>query len=130
MRDHEEDPMTGGPVTMIRLTESAHRTTTPTARILGCPVTDCDGNTLGTVEDLLVDSGAHRFRLISVEHGGVAGFGATPSFIPIEAVHQVNAGEIRIGRPSAQVADAPLYDPSRMAAGEFCESLYGYYGCR
>jgi hypothetical protein len=64
-----------------------------------------------------------------VEHGGVAGFGATPSFIPVEAVHGVIGGEIRIGRCSAQVADAPLYDPSRMAAGEFCESLYGYYGC-
>jgi sporulation protein YlmC with PRC-barrel domain len=109
---------------MIRLSRSA-----PAARVIGCRVTDRDGNTLGTVEDLLVDSDARRFRLISVEHGGVTGFGATPSFIPVEAVHGVAGGEIRIGRPSAQVADAPLYDPSRMGAGEFCERLYGYYGC-
>ena len=115
-------------VTMIRLTETAHRTAAP-ARLLGCRVTDCDGNALGTVEDLLVDADARRYRLISVAHGGVTGFGATPSFIPVEVVHGVAAGEIRIGRCSAQVADAPLFDPSRMGTGEFCESLYGYYGC-
>ncbi|MFD0516724.1 PRC-barrel domain-containing protein [Paractinoplanes durhamensis] len=94
--------------------------------MLGCPVTDRDGNVLGTVEDLLVDAGNRRFRLISVEHGGVAGFGATPSLIPVEAVHGVADGHIRIGRSSAQVADAPHVDQTRM--GEFCESLYGYYG--
>jgi sporulation protein YlmC with PRC-barrel domain len=117
------------PVTMIRLTESAQASQSArSSRVLGCPVTDCHGNALGTVEDLLVDAGERRFRLISVEHGGVTGFGATPSFIPVEVVHEVTGGEIRLGRPSAQVADAPLYDPSRMAAGEFCERLYGYYG--
>ncbi|MEU4236073.1 PRC-barrel domain-containing protein [Actinoplanes sp. NPDC026619] len=119
--------MDSPPITMIRLTESAHRSAPP-ARLLGCPVTDRDGNALGTVEDLLVDAEARRFRLISVEHGGVAGFGATPSFIPVEAVHGVTGGHIRVGRSSAQVADAPPYDPSGMATGEFCESLYGYYG--
>jgi sporulation protein YlmC with PRC-barrel domain len=119
--------MDTGTVTMIKLTESPQRSAPP-ARLLGCPVTDRDGNALGTVEDLLVDAEARRFRLISVEHGGVPGFGATPSFIPVEAVHDVTGGRIQVGRSSAQVADAPLYDPSRMAADEFCESLYGYYG--
>ncbi|GIM90982.1 hypothetical protein Ato02nite_027750 [Paractinoplanes toevensis] len=125
MWNDEEDPMDSRPVTMIRLTQSAHRSAPP-ARLLGCPVTDRDGNVLGTVEDLLVDADGRRFRLISVEHGGVAGFGATPSLIPVEAVHGVAGGRIRIGRSSAQVADAPHVDRSRM--GEFCESLYGYYG--
>ncbi len=109
---------------MRRLTETGVRT----EGILGRPVTDRDGNTLGTVEDLLVDADARRFRLISVAHGGVAGFGATPSFIPLEAVDGVIGGEIRVGRCSAQVADAPLYDPTVMAPAEFCERLYGYYG--
>jgi len=113
---------------MIRLTETGHRTAAP-GRILGCPVTDRDGHALGTVDDLLVDAGAQRLRLISVAHGGVAGFGATPSFIPVEAVDEVTTDGIRIGRPSAQVADAPLYDPTVMGAAEFCEKLYGYYGC-
>jgi len=112
---------------MIRLTETGHRAAGP-GRILGCRVTDRDGNVLGRVEDLLVDADGSRFRLISVEHGGVIGFGATPSFIPVEAVHGVVGGEIRIARSSAQVADAPLFDPSVMAPGEFCEKLYGYYG--
>ena len=76
-----------------------------------------------------MDTGGQQYRLLSVEHGGVAGFGATPSFIPVEVVRDVAGGQIRISRCSAQVADAPLYDPSRMAAGEFCERLYGYYGC-
>jgi sporulation protein YlmC with PRC-barrel domain len=115
------------PVTMIRLTESAHRHAAP-ARLLGCPVTDRNGNTLGTVDDLLVDAEGRRFRLISVEHGGVAGFGATPSFIPVEAVDGVAGGRIRVGLSNAQVADAPPYDPGGMATGEFCENLYGYYG--
>ncbi|WP_203784601.1 PRC-barrel domain-containing protein [Paractinoplanes rishiriensis] len=120
--------MTPRPGTMIRLTQSPHRAAPP-ARLLGCRVTDRDGHPLGTVDDLLVDADEQRYRLISVEHGGVTGFGATPSFIPVEAVHGVVGDTIRVGRSSAQVADAPLYDPSRMAAGQFCESLYGYYGC-
>jgi sporulation protein YlmC with PRC-barrel domain len=115
-------------VTLIKLTESPHRAAEP-ARLLGCRVVDRDGNTLGRVEDLLVDAEGRRFRLISVEHGGVAGFGATPSFIPVEVVDGMVGGNMRIARCSAQVADAPLYDPSRMAAAEFCETLYGYYGC-
>ena len=120
--------MTSPAVTMIRLTQTGHRTAAP-GRILGCRVTDRDGNPLGTVDDLLVDADAQRLRLISVEHGGVVGFGATPSFIPVEAVDAVTTDGIRIGRPSAQVADAPLYDPGVMGAGEFFERLYGYYGC-
>ena len=120
--------MDGRPGTMLRLTETGVRAPGP-GGILGRRVTDRDGNTLGTVEDLLVDAEARRFRLISVAHGGVAGFGATPSFIPVEAVDGVIGGEIRVGRCSAQVADAPLYDPSLMAPREFCERLYGYYGC-
>ncbi|GAA0584559.1 hypothetical protein GCM10010172_81930 [Paractinoplanes ferrugineus] len=115
------------PVTMIRLTQSAHRDAPP-ARLLGCPVTDQNGNTLGTIDDLLVDAEARRFRLISVEHGGVVGFGAASSFIPVEAVDSVTGGHIRIGRSNAQVADAPPYDANGMATGEFCENLYGYYG--
>ncbi|MGA5299370.1 PRC-barrel domain-containing protein [Nucisporomicrobium flavum] len=121
--------MTRRTVTMIRLTETGHRTAAP-GRILGCRVTDRDGNPLGTVDDLLVDAEAQRLRLISVEHGGVVGFGATPSFIPVEAVDEVTGEGIRIALPSAQVADAPLYDPTVMEPREFCESLYGYYGCR
>ncbi|AGL17187.1 hypothetical protein L083_3677 [Actinoplanes sp. N902-109] len=115
--------------TMIRLTETGHRAAAP-GRMLGVRVTDRDGNALGTVDDLLVDADARRFRLISVEHGGVVGFGATPSFIPVEAVDAMSRHEIRVGHSSAQVADAPLYDASMMGAGEFCESLYGYYGLR
>ncbi|WP_198029113.1 PRC-barrel domain-containing protein [Actinoplanes sp. N902-109] len=114
---------------MIRLTETGHRAAAP-GRMLGVRVTDRDGNALGTVDDLLVDADARRFRLISVEHGGVVGFGATPSFIPVEAVDAMSRHEIRVGHSSAQVADAPLYDASMMGAGEFCESLYGYYGLR
>ncbi|WP_067499338.1 PRC-barrel domain-containing protein [Actinoplanes sp. TFC3] len=114
---------------MIKFTETSRRPAGP-GRMLGLRVTDRDGNALGTVEDLLVDAPGPRFRLISVEHGGVTGFGATPSFIPLEAVHEVSGSGIRIGQSSAQVADAPLYDPSSMAPGEFCEHLYGYYGLR
>lgn len=113
--------------TMIRLTETGVPAGGPDG-ILGRRVTDRYGNALGTVEDLLVDADARRFRLISVAHGGVAGFGATPSFIPVEAVDGLIGGEIRVGRCSAQVADAPLYDPTLMGAAEFCERLYGYYG--
>ncbi len=114
--------------TMLKLTDTG-RTTGGPARLLGARVTDRDGHALGTVEDLLVDAQERRFRLISVEHGGVMGFGATPSFIPVEVVNDMSVDEIRIGRSSAQVADAPLFDPYAMGAGEFCESLYGYYGC-
>ncbi|WP_213001356.1 PRC-barrel domain-containing protein [Winogradskya consettensis] len=131
--------MGSGSVTMTRLSDAGRPAARPVRdvrrhRVMddvrGRRVIDRAGTVLGTVEDLLINTEDHRFRLISVEHGGVIGFGATPSLIPVETVDEVTASEIRIGRSSAQVADAPLYDPSTMDIADFCDDLYGYYGCR
>ncbi|WP_306210320.1 PRC-barrel domain-containing protein [Actinoplanes sp. RD1] len=111
---------------MVKLSEAGRPAADHRRDIRGRRVTDSAGRPLGSVEDLVLEeTGGARYRLLRVEHGGVMGFGATPSLIPFEAA-RVTPAEVRIARPAAQVADAPLYDP---ADPGFWDELYAYYGC-
>src|SRR5687768_3954769 len=81
----EERPMkTEKMTTLIRLRDSDHILADPTEDIRGLQVQDRDGQEIGKVEDLLVDSEEHKVRFLRVDHGGLLGIGTTPSFIPVD----------------------------------------------
>ncbi|GAA0910643.1 hypothetical protein GCM10009557_85040 [Virgisporangium ochraceum] len=90
---------------------------------------DPDGAELGTVKDLLVDLAEKKVRFVSVESGGLLGIGATVSFVPVEAVVDVD-DEVRVDQTAAKVAEAPSYDPDLVEAPpiDYYESVYGHYG--
>ena len=58
---------------------------------------DRDGETLGKVADLLIDSEHGKVRFLVVEHGGVLGFGAKSSFIPIDAITRITDDVVYVG---------------------------------
>jgi len=120
--------MTDRPATLIRMRDSAKTVADPSKDIRGRAVRDRAGDDIGTVEDLLIDTEQEKIRFLRVEHGGVLGFGATPSFIPVEAIKDVTDDEVRIDQSGAQVADAPRYDPELLDENEYYSNLYGYYG--
>ncbi|MFY1668866.1 PRC-barrel domain-containing protein [Plantactinospora sp. WMMB334] len=114
--------------TLVRLPDSDRMLADPAEDVRGRKVRDTDGEELGTVEELLVDAGEGRIRFLRVEHGGIFGFGATPSFIPVEAVEGVSDDEVTVEQARERVAGAPRYDPDLVDQQPYYESLYGYYG--
>ncbi|MCM4083859.1 PRC-barrel domain-containing protein [Paractinoplanes hotanensis] len=114
--------------TMMRLGDSGQMLADRDQDIRGRKVLDRDGHELGKVDDLLIDTEHRKVRLVRVEHGGLFGIGATPLFIPVEAVERVTDEEVGIDRSRVQVAGAPHYDPDLVDKDEYFNELYGYYG--
>jgi sporulation protein YlmC with PRC-barrel domain len=114
--------------TMMRLGDSGRLLADPDQDIRGHTVLDQDGHEIGKIGDLLVDPEQRRVRLLVVEHGGLFGVGATPLFIPVETVHLVTDGVVRLDRTRVQVAEAPPYDPELVDRENTMTDLYAYYG--
>lgn len=87
-----------------------------------------NGEKIGNIEDLLIDSHDNQVRMLRVEHGGILGFGATPSFVPVEAISRVTDDDVQPRQAGTQVADAPRSDPELTDETEFYGQVYGYYG--
>jgi sporulation protein YlmC with PRC-barrel domain len=114
--------------TMMRLSDSDQVVADPGQDIRGRKVLDRDGDEIGKVEDLLIDTEQKKVRMLRIEHGGLFGIGATPLFMPVEAVERVTDDEVRVDRSRAQVAGAPQYDPDLIDGDNYFTDLYGYYG--
>ncbi|GIF01215.1 PRC-barrel domain-containing protein [Paractinoplanes rishiriensis] len=120
--------MDTGISTLMRLGDSGQMVADPQQDIRGRKVLDRDGHEIGKVDDLLIDSEHRKVRLLRVEHGGLFGIGATPLFIPVEAVERITDDEVGIDRSRTQVAEAPAYDPELIERDAYFNDLYGYYG--
>jgi sporulation protein YlmC with PRC-barrel domain len=94
----------------------------------GRQVTDANGESIGLVDDALVDevNGPIRFiRIVETEF-----YGGRPRryLVPIDAVVRINNARVRLDRDKDQVADAPAYDPDRLdSQSDYLEQLYDYY---
>lgn len=120
--------MTKDAATLIQLSDSDRMLADPAEDIRGREVRDKDGEDLGRVDDLLIDTDEGKVRMLRVEHGGILGFGATPSFIPVDAVTAVEQDAVVIDQSRDRVAGAPRYDPDTVDQREFYDNLYNYYG--
>ncbi|WP_239127690.1 PRC-barrel domain-containing protein [Asanoa siamensis] len=112
----------------MRLSDTGRTVADPREDVRGKHVKDSDGTDIGTVADLLVDADEGRVRFLRVEHGGILGFGATPSFVPVEAVTAVLDEAVLIDQSSDRVAGAPRYDPELTDQADYYGDVYGYYG--
>jgi sporulation protein YlmC with PRC-barrel domain len=120
--------MTDRTRTLVRLSDSQQTIADPAEDVRGRTVRDHDGEEVGKVEDLLIDPHAREVRFLRVEHGGILGFGATPSFVPVDAVARITDDEVHLARAGQDIAGAPAYDPDLVDQRPYFESLYGYYG--
>ncbi len=118
------------PVGLVRLDDSDLVLAKAEDDIRGAGVVDSDGEELGKVESLFVDSDERQVRLLEVSSGGVLGFGKEHRLIPVDAVVEVSDDGVVIGRTRAEIAQAPGYDPDLKEAPEpqYFHDLYGYYG--
>ncbi|MFY1693276.1 PRC-barrel domain-containing protein [Plantactinospora sp. WMMB782] len=113
---------------LIKLGDSDQILADPGDDIRGRNVRDQNGEDLGKVDDLLVDTDEHKIRFLRVEHGGILGIGATAVFIPIDAIVEITDDTVHVGEPRERVAAAPEYDPEVIDEPDYYRSLYGYYG--
>ena len=113
--------------TMVLLSDSVYLVIDPDQDVRGRKVLDRDGNEIGEVDDLIID-GEQKVRLLRVKHGGLFGVGATPLFIPVEAIARVTGEEVAVSRSRVQMAAAPQYDPTVVDGDSYFAELYRYYG--
>jgi sporulation protein YlmC with PRC-barrel domain len=113
---------------LIKLSDSDHMLANALEDIRGLKVRDSDGEDLGTVDDLLIDTDDHKVRMMRVEHGGILGIGAQALFIPVDAITGIADDAVQVGETRSRVAEAPQYDPKVIEEKEFYASLYEHYG--
>ncbi|MBB5790392.1 PRC-barrel domain-containing protein [Jiangella mangrovi] len=82
----------------------------PGEDIRGRRVVDEDGNAIGTVDDLGVNTEERRVRFLLVDTGGLSALGARTLLLPIGAVNSVGI-EIGVGRLLGDGTGTPAYDP-------------------
>jgi sporulation protein YlmC with PRC-barrel domain len=114
--------------TLVKLGDTGQTVADPADDIRGRKVFDRQGEELGEVDDLLIDTQERKVRLLRVEHGGILGFGATASFVPVEAIARITDEVVHISESRERVSGAPRYDPDVVDAANLSGSLYDYYG--
>jgi sporulation protein YlmC with PRC-barrel domain len=113
---------------LIKLRDTGQTVADPAEDLRGRHVKDKDDQDIGTVHDLLVDSTEHKVRMLRLEHGGILGFGATSSFVPVQAITRITANIVYINQTGDTVAGAPRYDPDLADQTDYYANTYGYYG--
>jgi sporulation protein YlmC with PRC-barrel domain len=113
---------------LLKLSDTDLIIANPSEDIRGRTARDVTGEKIGKIEDLLIDSDDNQVRMLRVEHGGILGFGATPSFVPVEAISRITDDDVHLRQAGTKVAEAPRYDPELTDETEFYGQVYGYYG--
>ncbi|GAA1641532.1 PRC-barrel domain-containing protein [Actinoplanes couchii] len=113
--------------TLTPLSDTGQIIADPAQDVRGRSVVDSEGEKIGTVADLLIDTGDNHARFLRVEHGGVLGFGATSSFVPVEAIREITDDLVRVGTSKEHIAGGPRYDPEFADQRAYYEDVYGHY---
>jgi sporulation protein YlmC with PRC-barrel domain len=75
--------------------------------LLDTDVYDRDGERMGTVKDLYVDTEDEDVRFLDVGGGGFLGLGEKHFMIPMEAVTDTSGGGVTIGQSREKVEGSP-----------------------
>jgi sporulation protein YlmC with PRC-barrel domain len=118
----------GSNATLRKLSDSDERIDGSVDDIRGRGVKDKNGDTIGTVHDLLTDDAEHKVRFLIVDHGGFLGFGETRSFIPVDAITRITSEDVYIDHTSEHIAAAPTYDPDLADDRTYHVATYDHYG--
>ncbi len=103
--------------TISKLSDSGQTVPTSAEDIRGRTVKDKDGQDLGKVHDLFIDDQERKVRFLLVKHGGFLGLGQTQSFIPVDAITKITAGDVLISHTREHVAAAPRMTRSSPTTG-------------
>ena len=113
-------------VGLVTLRSSGLVLADPEDDVRGLTAVDAEGETIGEIDDLVVDEGERRVRFLVVASGGFLGFGETKRLVPVDAVTAVE-DEVHV-EPSREIVHRTQeFDPELEPEPDF-ESVYGQYG--
>ena len=112
------------------LTSSGLELEDPSRDLRGRDVVDRDGNTVGSVADMLIDPTLRVARMLILETGGLLGMGKKQYLVPLEATH-VDGDQVRMDWHKDEITNEPEY---HLADGDEEElqyaQVYAAYGIR
>ncbi len=113
---------------LLRLGDSEFILEDQTQDIRGLNVHDNEGQEIGTVEGLYVDTEERRVRFLDVGAGGFLGLGEKNFLIPVEAVREVNEEGVVVDQSREKVVDSPPFDTEVVPQAPYQRDIYEYYG--
>ncbi|WP_258803151.1 PRC-barrel domain-containing protein [Pseudarthrobacter sp. NS4] len=114
---------------LVKLEDTGKTVAAEQEDIRGYTAKDRSGEEIGKVEELLIDQEEEKVRFLVIASGGFLGIGKDKTFIPVDTVKSINAGdgEVLIDRTREDIAGAPDYDPELADTRSYYEGVYGYY---
>jgi len=120
--------------TQERVTETGHPLVL-SSRVIGTPVFDRAGNTLGHVDDLSIEKETGRTIYAIMSFGGFLGIGGKFHPVPWSLLdYDVARGGFTVPIDPVELKAAPSYDSAEIRAlggpghREYGDAIYGYYG--
>jgi sporulation protein YlmC with PRC-barrel domain len=98
--------------------------------LLDTDVYDRDGERMGTVKDLYVDTEEGEVRFLDVGAGGFLGLGEKHFMVPMEAVTDRSGGGVTIDQSREKVEGSPELDTKGVPEDAYQQEVYDYYGYR
>ncbi len=114
---------------LVKLSDSQSRLQDPAQDIRGLDVYDDEGNQIGIVEDLYVDTEEREVRFLDVGAGGFLGLGEKHFLIPVEAVADIGEDGLTIEHGTEKVTGSPPFDTDVVPpTTDYQRDVYDYYG--
>jgi sporulation protein YlmC with PRC-barrel domain len=113
---------------LIKLRDSDLPRDATAKALLDGDVYDRDGEKIGTVKDLYIDTEDEDVRFLEVGAGGFMGLGEKHFMVPMEAVTDMSGGGVRIGQSRQKVEGSPELDTKGVPEDAYQQEVYDYYG--
>jgi len=111
---------------ILKLSDTVLTLATSDEDIRGRKVVDAKGESIGEVDDLMIDAAEKKVRFIRVSSGGFLGMGKKIFLIPVDAISQIEDNAVHINHERDRFLGAPGYNPE-VTDRAYLASLYGYW---
>ncbi len=114
---------------LVKLSDTDFRLEEPDQEIRDLNVYGYEGDEIGSVEDLYIDTEERKVRFLDVGAGGFLGLGEKHFMIPVEAVWEVGEEGVTIAQDTEKVMSSPPFDTDVVPPTvDYQREVYGYYG--
>lgn len=87
----------------------------------------CDGERIGTIENIDRDEDTDRVEFMQVGRGGFLGFGAERFLVPVTSIVKVDEKHVYLDRPSQSLHGVPEYDYERVNDPDYCALVRAWW---
>ena len=113
---------------LIKLRDSDLPRDATAKALLDGDVYDRDGQKIGTVKDLYIDTEDEDVRFLDVGVGGFLGLGEKHFMIPMEAVTDTSGGGVTLKQSREKVEGSPVLETKGVPEDAYLHEIYDYYG--